>query len=101
MLRRKETIRRQELIQSVQNAGKLRYQPQIPDVFAPENMARQSQFEVSQQQNTIIGGLKKMMLAMESENDIQTNLDRDQKKRATEGKSFNVLQLRADQKENC
>ena len=65
LLRRTDTInRRERLIKAVENAIKLKYRPQIPEIFTAVNKAIQSRFVELQQQNSSIGKLIKLMSAL-------------------------------------
>ena len=71
LLRRRDAINRQErLIKAVENAIKLKYQLQIPEIFSAENKAMKSQFVELQQQNSSIGRLIILMSALQDENQI-------------------------------
>ena len=58
LLRQTDAInRRERLIKAVENAIKLKYQPQIPEIFSAVNEAIKSRFVELQQQNSSIGRL--------------------------------------------
>ena len=66
LLRRKDAFNKQKrLIKAVENAIKVNYQPQIPEVFAAVNKAMQSQFVELQQRNSSIGRVKILMSALQ------------------------------------
>ena len=83
LLRRSDAInRRDRLFKAVENAIKVKYQPQIPEVFSTVNKEMQRQFVELQQQNTCIGRVKRLISALHGENQILNYLDLDEKKRA-------------------
>ena len=71
---------RDRLLKAVENAIKLKYQPQIPDMFSAVNKAMQSRFVELQQQNASIGKVKMLMSALQDENQILNYLDLEEKK---------------------
>ena len=71
LLRRTDAInRRERLIKAVENAIKLKYQQQIPEIFSAVNKAIKSRFVDLQQQNSSIGRLIILMSAFQGENQI-------------------------------
>ena len=66
LLRRADAInRREHLIKAVENAIKLKYQPQIPKIFSAVNKEIQNRFVELQQQNSSIGKLILLMSALQ------------------------------------
>ena len=101
LLRRTDAInRRERLIKAVENAIKLRYQPQIPEKISALNKAKKSRFIDLQQQNSSIGRFLILMSALQDENQILTNLDLEEKKRAIDEKIIHNKNLRDKQIEN-
>ena len=97
LLRRKNTAQKRErLVQAVQNAMKVKYQPQIPEAFAYENKEMWSRFEELQQQNSSIGRLAILMSAMCDESEIQNYLDPEEKKRAVDETMVSNKKLRKE-----
>ena len=83
LLRRTDAInRRERLIKAVENAIKLKYQQQIPEIFSAGNKAIKSRFVELQQQNSSIGRLIILMSALQNENQILNYLDLEEKKPA-------------------
>ena len=83
LLRRTDAInRRDRLIMAVENAIKVKYQPQIPEMFSAVNRAMQSRWVELQQQNSSVGRVKTLMSALQDGNQILNYLDLDEKKRA-------------------
>ena len=71
LLRRTEAInRRERLIKTVENAFKVKYQPQIPGLFLAVNKEIRSRFVWSQQQNSSIDEVKLLMSALQDENQM-------------------------------
>ena len=80
LLRRTDVIQRRErLIKAVENAIKLKYQPQIPEMFTAVDKAMQRRLVELQQQNPNIGRVEKLMSAMRDKNQIQNYLDLEKK----------------------
>ena len=83
LLRRTDAInRRDRLIKAVENAIKVKYQPQILEMFSAANKAMQSRFVELQRQNSNIGKMKILMSALQNGNQLLNYLDLDEKKRA-------------------
>ena len=83
LLRRTDAInRRYRLIKAVENAIKVKYQPQIPEMFSAANKAMQSRLVELQHQCSSIGRVIILMSALQDENQILNYLDLDEKKRA-------------------
>ena len=83
LLRRTDAInRRERLIKAVENAIKVKYQPQIPKIFSTVNKEIQSRLVGLQQQSSSIGRVKILMSALQDENQILNYSDLDEKKRA-------------------
>ena len=96
LLRKDPTQKRERLIQAVQNAMKLKYQPQITKAFAQENRKMQSLLEGLQQRSTGIGRFKMLMSAMHDKNEIHTSLYQEEKKRAVDERMVSNERLRND-----
>ena len=97
LLRRTDTInRRNRLIKAVENAIKVKYQPQIPEMFSAANKAMQSRLVELQHQRSSIGRVKILMSALQDENQILNYLDLDEKKRAFDKLMFSNEKLRED-----
>ena len=80
LLRQTHAInRRERLIKAVENAIRLKYQSQIPELFSAVNKAMQSRFAELQQQNSNIGKVKMLISALQDEKQIQNNLDLEEK----------------------
>ena len=88
--------RRDRLIKAVENAVKVKYQQQIPEMFAAANKAMQSRFVELQRQNSNIGKVKMLMSALQDENQILNYLDLDEKKRAIDRLMDSNEKLRED-----
>ena len=83
LLRRIDAInRRERLIKAIQNAIKVKYQPQVPKMFSTVIKAMQSRFVELQRQNSNTGRVIILMSALQDENQILNYLDLDEKKRA-------------------
>ena len=97
LLRRTDAIKRRDrLIKTVENAIKVKYQPQIPEMFSAANKAMQSQLVELQHQCSSIGRLKILMSALQDENQILNYLDLDEKKRAIDKLMVSNEKLRED-----
>ena len=97
LLRRADAInRRDRLIKAVENAIKVKYQPQIPEMFSAVNRAMQSRWVELQQQSSCIGRVKTMMSALQDGNQILNYLDLDEKKRAIDRLMVSNEKLRED-----
>ena len=97
LLRRTDAInRRDRLIKAVENAIKVKYQPQIPKIFSTVNKEIQSQLVELQQQSASIGKVKILMSALQDENQILNYLDLDEKKRAIDKLIVSNEMLRED-----
>ena len=97
LLRRIDAInRRERLIKAIQNAIKVKYQPQVPEMFSTEIKAMQSQFVELQRQNSNIGKVKILMSALQDRNQILNYLDLDEKKRAIDKLMVSNQKLRED-----
>ena len=97
LLRRTDAInRRDRLIKGVQNAIKVKYQPQIPEIFSTVNKEMQSRLVELQQQSSSIGRVKILMSALQDENQILNYLDLDKKKRAIDERMISNEKFRAD-----
>ena len=97
LLRRTDAInRRDRLIKAVENAIKVKYQPQIPEMFSAANKAMQSRLVELQHQCSSIGRVKILMSALQDENQILNYLDLDEKKRAIDKLMVSNEKLRED-----
>ena len=88
--------RRDRLINAVENAIKVKYQQQIPEIFSTVNKEMQSRLVELQQQSSSIGKVKILMPALQDENQILKYLDLDEKKRAIDKLMVRNEQLRED-----
>ena len=101
LLRRTDAInRRERLIKVIENAIKVKYQPQIPEIFSTVNKEIQSRLVGLQQQSSSIGRVKILMSALQDENQILNYLDLDEKKRAIDKLMVSNETLREDSIEN-
>ena len=97
LLRRTDAInRRDRLIKAVENAIKVKYQPQIPEIFSTVNKEMQSRLAELQQQSSTTGRVKILMSALQDENQILNYLDLDEKKRAIDKLMVSNEKLRED-----
>ena len=97
LLRRTDAInRRDRLIMAVENAIKVKYQPQIPEMFSAVNRAMQSRWVELHQQSSSIGRVKTLMSALQDGNQILNYLDLDEKKRAIDRLMVSNEKLRED-----
>ena len=97
LLRRTDAInRRDRLIKAVENAIKVKYQPQIPEIFSTVNKEMQSRLAELQQQSSSVGRVQKLMSALQDENQILNYLDLDEKKRAIDRLMDSNKKLRED-----
>ena len=101
LLRRTDAInRRERLIKVIENAIKVKYQPQIPEIFSTVNKENQSRLVGLQQQSSSIGRVKILMSALQDENQILNYLDLDENKRAIDKLMVSNETLREDSIEN-
>ena len=97
LLRRTDAInRRDRLIKAVENAIKVKYQPQIPGIFSTVNKEMQSRLAELQQQSSSVGRVQMLMSALQDENQILNYLDLDEKKRAIDRLMDSNKKLRED-----
>ena len=97
LLRRTDAInRRDRLIRAVENAIKVKYQPQIPEIFSTVNKEMQSRLVELQQQSSSVGRVQMLMSALQDENQILNYLDLDEKKRAIDRLMDSNKKLRED-----
>ena len=97
LLRRTDAInRRDRLIKAVENAIKVKYQPQIPEMFSAVNRAMQSRWVEIQQQSSSVGRVKTLMTTLQDGNQILNYLDLDEKKRAIDRLMVSNEKLRED-----
>ena len=97
LLRRIDAInRRDRLIKAVENAIKVKYQPQIPEIFSTVNKEMQSRLAELQQQISSVGRVQMLMSALQDENQILNYLDLDEKKRAIDRLMDSNKKLRED-----
>ena len=83
LLRRIDAInRRKRLIKAIQNAIKVKYQPQVPELFSTVIKAMQSRFVELQRQNSNTGRVIILMSALQDENQILNYWTLTKKKRA-------------------
>ena len=101
LLRRIDAInRRGPLIKAIQNAIKIKYQPQVLEMFSKVIQAMKSRFVELQRQNSNIGRLIILMSALQDENQILNYLDLEEKKRAIDEKIAHNEKLRNERIEN-
>ena len=97
LLRRTDSMnRRDQLIKAVENAIKVKYQPQIPEIFSTVNKEMQSRLAELQQQSSSVGRVQMLMSALQDENQILNYLDFDEKKRAIDRLMDSNKKLRED-----
>ena len=97
LLRRIDAInRREQLIKAIQNAIKVKYQPQVPEMFSSVIKAMQSRFVEFQRQNSNIGKVKILMSVLQDGNQILNYSDLDEKKRAVDKLMVSNQKLRED-----
>ena len=97
LLRRTDAIyRRDRLINAVENAIKVKYQPQIPEMFSVVNRAMQSRRVELQQQSSSVRRVKTLMSALQDRNQILNYLDLDEKKHAIDRLMVSNEKLRKD-----
>ena len=95
LLRRIDVInRRERLFKAIQNAIKIKYQPQITEMFSTVIQVIKSRFVELQQQNSSIGKLIILMSALQDENQILNYLDLEEKKRAIDERIAHNEKLR-------
>ena len=92
--------RRERLIKAIQNAIKVKYQPQIPEMFSPVIKAMQTQFVELQRQNSNTARLIILKSALQGENQILNYLDLDEKECAIDERSVHNEKLRDERIEN-
>ena len=88
--------RRDRLIKAVENAIKVKYQPQIPEIFSTVNKEMQSRLAELQPQSSSVGWVQMLMSALQDENQILNYLDLDEKKRAIDRLMDSNKKLRED-----
>ena len=97
LLRRIDAInRRERLIKAIQNAIKVKYQPQVPEMFSTVINAMQSRFVELQRQNSNTGRVIILMSALQDENQILNYLYLDEKKRSIDKLMVSNEKLRED-----
>ena len=97
LLRRTDSMnRRDRLVKAVENAIKVKYQPQIPEIFSTVNKEMQSRLAELQQQSSSVGRVQMLMSALQDENQILNYLDLDEKKRAIDRLMDSNKKLRED-----
>ena len=95
--RRTDAINRSDrLIKAVETEIKVKNQPQIPDIFSAVNKARQSQLFELLQQNSSVWMVKRLMSALQGDNQILHYLDLEEKKRAIDERMISNEKLRED-----
>ena len=101
LLRRTDSMnRRDRLIKAVENAIKVKYQPQIPEMFSTVIQAMKSRFVELQRQDSNTGRVIILMSALQDENQILNYLDLEEKKRAIDEKIAHNEKLRDERIEN-
>ena len=97
LLRRIDVInRRERLFKAIQSAIKIKYQPQIPEMFSTVIQAMKSRFVELQRQDSNTGRVIILMSALQDENQILNYLDLDEKKRAIDRLMDSNKKLRED-----
>ena len=97
LLRRTDAIKRiDRLIKAVENAIKVKYQPQIPEIFSTVNKEMQSRLVKLQQQSSSSGRVKILMSALQDKTQILNYFDLDEKKRAIDKLMVSNEKLRED-----
>ena len=95
LLRRYDVInRRERLIKAIQNAIKVKYQPQVPEMFSTVIKAMKSRFVELQRQDSNVGRLIILMSALQDKNQILNYLDLEEKKRAIDERIVHNEKLR-------
>ena len=101
LLRRIDVInRRERLFKAIQNAIKIKYQPQIPEMFSTVIQAMKSRFVELQRQDSNTGRVILLMSALQDENQILNYLDLEEKKRAIDERIAHNEKLRDERIEN-
>ena len=101
LLRRIDVIKRRErLFKAIQNAIKIKYQPQIPEMFSTVIQAMKSRFVELQRQDSNTGRVIILMSALQDENQILNYLDLEEKKRAIDERIAHNEKLRDERIEN-
>ena len=101
LLRRIDVIKRRErLFKAIQNAIKIKYQPQIPEMFSTVIQAMNSRFVELQRQDSNTGRVIILMSALQDENQILNYLDLEEKKRAIDERIAHNEKLRNKRIEN-
>ena len=97
LLRRTDAInRRDRLIKAVENAIKVKYQPQIPEMFSAVNRAMESRWVELQLQRSSVGSVKTLMSALQDGNQVLNYLDLDEMKCAIDRLMVSNEMLRED-----
>ena len=92
--------RREQLIKAVENAIKLKYQLQNPEILSAVNKEKNSRFVELQQQNSSIGRMIILISALQDVNQILNYLDLEERKRAIVEKIVHNEQLRDERSES-
>ena len=101
LLRRIDVInRRERLFKAIQNAIKIKYQPQIPEMFSTVIQAMKTRFVELQRQDSNTGRVIILMSALQDENQILNYLDPEEKKRGIDEKIAHNKKLRDERHEN-
>ena len=101
LLRRIDVInRRERLFKAIQNAIKIKYQPQIPGMFSTVIQAMKSRFVELQRQDRNVGRVIILMSALQDENQILNYLGLEEKKRAIDERIAHNEKLRDERIEN-
>ena len=101
LLRRIDVMKRRErLFKAIQKAIKIKYQPQIPQMFSTVIQAMNSRFVELQRQDSNTGRVIILMSALQDENQILNYLDLEEKKRAIVERIANNEKLRDERIEN-
>ena len=101
LLRRIDVInRRERLFKAIQNAIKIKYQHQIPEMFSTVIQAMKSRFVELQRQDSNTGRVIILMSALQDENQRLNYLDLEEKKRAIDERIAHNEKLRDERIEN-
>ena len=101
LLRQTDAInRRDRLIKAVENAIKVKYQSQIPEISSTANKAMQSRLVELQHQCSRIEKMIILMSALQDENQILNYLDLEEKKRAIDERIVHNEKLSDERIEN-
>ena len=92
--------RRERLFKAIQNEIKIKYQPQIPEMFSTVIQAMRSRFVELQRQDSNTGRVIILMSAFQDANQLLNYLDLEEKKRAIDERIAHNEKLRDERIEN-